>query len=120
SNKVVKYVSRKIVASEIKTAPEAAGSLTVTNAAAGTSNGTTIVTINEAAAGGNSLVYKVGAAEVTGLTVADTVADGTNFVSGTTEITVTADQYVTVYEIDGSNKVVKYVSRKIVASEIKA
>lgn len=97
-----------------------ADSLTVGSVIAGTTNGTTVVTINETAGAENSLVYKVGAEEVTSLTEEDTVTDGIAFTSGVTEIAVTADQYVTVYEINVSNKVVKYVSRQIVASEIKA
>ncbi|KXL51673.1 endo-1,4-beta-xylanase A precursor [Anaerotignum neopropionicum] len=97
-----------------------ADSLTVNTVVAGATTGTTVVTINETATAGNSLVYKVGASEVTGATVADTVEDGTAFVSGTTEIPVTANQYVTVYEINSTTKkVVSYISRQITAGEIK-
>ena len=102
----------------ITVAAQSADSLTVMSAAVGTSANRTVITINEAAGLGNSLVYKVGNTQITGLSVEDTIADGTVFVSGTTGITVTAGQYVTVYEINASNKIVKYVSRQIAATEI--
>ena len=96
-----------------------AGSLTVSSAAAGTATGTTVVTVAETAGAGDTFVYKVGSAEVTGLKVSDTLTDGTAFTSALTEISVTADQYVTIYEINGTSNVVKYVSRKIVSGEFK-
>ncbi|WKY44365.1 InlB B-repeat-containing protein [Eubacteriaceae bacterium ES2] len=118
TNVTITYTASSQNANQAITVNALAGSLTVVSANPGTTIGTTILTIS-GSTGGN-MFYQVGDTEVSGLTVEDAVTGVTTFVSGTTEIGVTANQYITVYELDGSNKVVKYVSYQVSSSEIKA
>lgn len=98
----------------IVTAPAAnAGKLAVT-LDKGTATGKTKVTAT--AGSGNTLKYAVGDEEVTGVKVGDAVT-GTELTTGT-EVDVTVNKYLTVYEVDGNGKAVNFNSTKVIASMI--
>ena len=95
-----------------------AGKLTIESVKPGSVAGTTIINIIEKIPSGYKRVYKIGPSEVTGLKVTDKVTDGKDYHEF--NITINANQYITIYEINGETKeVAKYVSRQIVDSEIK-
>ena len=83
-------------------------SLTAT-VAKGSATGTTAVTLINSAAPGDSFVYTIGTTEEKGKTTFDTVTTGTAFTSGA-DITVAAGKYLTIYEINATNNIVKYKS----------
>lgn len=91
--------------------------LTIESVKPGSGAGTTIINIFERIPSGYKRVYKIGPSEVTGLKVTDKVTDGKDYHEF--NITINANQYITIYEINGETKeVAKYVSRQIVDSEI--
>ncbi len=97
--------------------PTPASSLTV-KLEPGTNTGTTAVTVvNPIDGDKNELVYKVTTEEIKGVNVEDTLTDGTALPA---EISITADSYLTIYEINKTTKnVVKYKSVKVTADKIK-
>lgn len=97
--------------------PTVAGQLT-TSTAPGTATGTTAVTVSSYVTSGNSLVYTIGTTEVTGKNTVDTMTTGNPFTSGT-NITITANSYLTVYEIDSNSFIVKYKSINVTSGMIK-
>jgi hypothetical protein len=98
--------------------PTPAGTLTA-NPAQGSATGTTAITVVNTAALGNEFVYTKGANAVTGKYTSDAMTSGTAFTSGA-DISVTANEYITVYEINSTTKnIVRYKSIQISASNIK-
>lgn len=96
----------------------AAGALTLTPAL-GSGNGTTAVTVSTSAGTGNSFVYEITDSEVKDKTIENTVTGGLDFTPGG-NISITADKYLTVYEINSTTKkIVKYKSIQIKAANIK-
>jgi hypothetical protein len=92
--------------------------------AAGTAVGSTKITYATSVGGGNELVYGFSAAEVTGLTVEDTIT-GSAFTS-TNDIALggtgndKVGGFITLYEkVTATSKVVKYVSFEITNAEVK-
>ncbi len=97
--------------------PTAAMGLTVT-LAPGTAPGTTAPSVVNAPGTDNTFVYKISADEVKGVNTEDVLTDGISFTSGA-DITITADSYITIYEINSTTKkVVKYKSVKVTADKI--
>lgn len=92
------------------------GNLSTLPATKGTVAGTTSITVVNTPATGHKLVYKVGA-KVTGANIQDVVSDGADFTNGM-NIPVTAGQFVTIYEIDATNHIIKFKSVEITANEI--
>ena len=108
----------KYYAVTVSRAADPANALTISNVTAGVTSGTTVITISNTIPVGNKLVYVVSDAEVTEVTVETVINTGTDLESGTTEIGVSTDRYVTVYEINSTTqKVVNYVSRLIADGE---
>ncbi len=110
--------------------PVAAGTLTYTNAKGATTTGTTAFTMVTSKAAGNSWVYVITAAEipnaytvdkVANLTAVTAVAATVNAFTTTTvdDITVTAGQYLTVFEVNATGYIVKYKCTKITTDYIK-
>ncbi len=98
--------------------PSASGTLNLT-AVKGTSAGKTKLTVASALGFGNTWVYATGGEEITGKYVEDKLPEGTGttFKSGD-EITITANQYITIYEINAERNIIKYKSLKITADYI--
>lgn len=82
-------------------------SLTATLAAA-TTGKTKISAISPTTESGNSLKYKVGSAAETVVYDTSYTTGWTALTVGTTEISVTAGQVISVIEVDGSNKAKKF------------
>lgn len=98
----------------------ASGSLTLTAVAGGTAGKTKVTTANSIGSG-NSWIYEISTAAVTGLKMQDTLAaDKTNTFTSGMDITITAGQYLTVYEIDSNRHIMKYKSMQITAGMIKS
>ncbi len=98
--------------------PTPASGLT-TNLEPGTAVGATALTVVNPIGADNVLVYQIGTAEVTGVNTEDVFSTGNAFTSGT-DVSVTAGNYLTVYEINKTTKkVVKYKSVKVTADKIK-
>ena len=86
----------------------------------GSISGSTLATIAIAAGAGNHFTYKVvDSANVTP-SVGDVITGTTTYVPGNDITGVTAGKIVLLYELDASNKVVKYVSHLLVTGDIKA
>lgn len=100
--------------------PTGAGSLTL-SAVTGGATGTTKVSVASSLGAGNKWVYVIGTtAAATGINIEDQlpVGTGTDFTAGV-DIAITADKYITVYEIDANRNIIKYKSIQIKASMIK-
>ncbi len=99
--------------------PTAAGNLTL-SAVAGATAGTSKVSVISSLGTGNTWVYVVGTTAASGINIEDTLpaGTGTTFTTGM-EIAVTANQYITVYEIDANRNIIKYKSLQITAGMIK-
>lgn len=98
--------------------PTKAATAATATFAAGSAIGTTAATVT--AAVGNLLYYSIGAAAV----VANDrqyvdEAQLVSYVSGA-DIAVAADKYVSIYEVDTYGHLVKFLSHKLITSEIKA
>ena len=89
-----------------------------TTTSPGTVDGTTSVAIASATGADNHLVFEITPKEVTGVKMEDKFA-GTNVFSSGMNVTITAGQYLTIYELDINNYVMKYKSVLISASDIK-
>lgn len=112
-NKTVNKTSVRITI----TTPKAAASLDAT-AAPGSAVGTTAVTLNAPTAG-NIYVVEVGT-KVTGKTTSDKVDGAVPQYTSGSDISVTAGQYVTIYEINATTRnIVAFKSIEISASHIK-
>lgn len=98
--------------------PVLSGSLSLT-AGKGSVTGTTAIRNSTAVTSGDKLVYAIGSTEVTGKYSSDTMTTGIPFTSAGDITGVTANQYVTVYEIDGSDCIIRCKSIKITADCIK-
>lgn len=92
------------------------GTLTTLAPTKGTVTGTTSITVVNTPATGNKLVYKVGP-KVTGANIQDVVSDAADFTNGM-NIAVTAGQFVTIYEVDATNHIIKFKSIEITANDI--
>lgn len=97
----------------VVTAPDA-GTISTALLEKGTTTGKMKITAT--AGTGNTLSYKLGTTQVTGIKVGETVSGATSFSSGK-EIAVTAGQYITIYELN-SGKVVNFYSAQITADMI--
>jgi hypothetical protein len=98
--------------------PTPASSLAMT-VAKGTATGTTAVTTVSSVGAGNVLVYTIGPDVEKNKNTEDKMLTGTAFTSGG-DIAITANQYLTIYEIDATTKnIVKYKSIQITADMIK-
>ncbi|MDF2537023.1 MAG: hypothetical protein K0S76_44 [Herbinix sp.] len=84
----------------------------------GTAAGTTAITIASSLGTKNKWVYAITDAEVKDKVTQDKFSTGLAFESGK-DITVTAGKYITVYEINESEYIVKYRSILITADKIK-
>ncbi len=100
------------------TTPTPAATLNAT-VAKGTAAGTTKITLTGTAGAGNIWVYEIGTTAVSGKNTADILPTtvNKNFTSGS-NITVTAGQYITIYEINASRNIIKYKSIQIGAGQI--
>lgn len=98
--------------------PVLSGSLSLT-AGKGSATGTTAIRNSTAVSSGDKLVYTIGSSEVTGKYTSDTMTSGVLFTSGADITGVAANQYVTVYEVDGSDYIIRCKSIKITADYIK-
>ncbi|WP_277549036.1 hypothetical protein, partial [Brevibacillus laterosporus] len=117
SNNIVKFVSIQLKAGDIKAAPIAVPTISGHNVEAGSATGTTKVTY--VVGNKNSLKYKLEDNEFTKPNVGDVLSGGTGYITGN-DIQATAGQYLGLYEVDGSNNIVKFVSIQLKAGDIKA
>ncbi|MGG1445111.1 hypothetical protein ABE354_24270, partial [Brevibacillus laterosporus] len=115
SNHIVKFVSIKLESKNIKAAPVAVPTISNHKVEAGSATGTTKVTYT--AGEGNSLKYKLSDDAFTAPNVGDVLSDGTVYTSGE-NITAEANKYLGLYEVDGSNHIVKFVSVQLEAGNI--
>ena len=86
----------------------------------GSISGSTLATIAIAAGAGNHFTYKVVDSANATPSVGDVITGTTTYVPGNDITGVTAGKIVLLYELDASNKVVKYVSHLLVTGDIKA
>ncbi|MGG3128755.1 hypothetical protein, partial [Brevibacillus laterosporus] len=100
---------------DIKVAPIVAPAISGHNVEAGSATGTTKVTYTVGEE--NSLKYKLEDHEFTKPNVGDVLSGGTSYTSGD-DIQATAGQYLGLYEVDGSNNIVKFVSIKLESGNI--
>ncbi|WP_094700712.1 hypothetical protein [Brevibacillus laterosporus] len=117
SDKIVKFVSVQLEAKDIKAAPVVAPTISVHKVEAGSASGTTKVTYTVSE--GNSLRYKLADDAFTAPNVGDVLSGGTGYTSGD-DISAKANKYLGLYEVDGSDKIVKFVSVQLKAKDIKA
>ncbi|AYK05253.1 hypothetical protein [Brevibacillus laterosporus] len=117
SNNIVKFVSIQLKAGDIKAAPIAVPTISGHNVEAGSATGTTKVTY--VVGNKNSLKYKIEDNEFTKPNVGDVLSGGTGYNTGN-DIQATTGQYLGLYEVDGSNNIVKFVSIQLKAGDIKA
>ncbi|MBG9801484.1 hypothetical protein ABHN05_00690 [Brevibacillus laterosporus] len=117
SDKIVKFVSVQLEAKDIKAAPVVAPIISGHKVEAGSATGTTKVTYT--VGNGNSLKYKLEDKAFTIPNVGDVLSGGTGYTSGQ-DITAEANKYLGLYEVDGSNHIVKFVSVQLEAKDIKA
>ena len=94
-----------------------AGTLTTTSAP-GSATSTTAVTIVNALGTGNTFVVATSATEVTNKNVEDVFTTGSNYTSGA-DVTVTAGQYLTIYEINSTKNIIRYKSILVTAAMLK-
>ncbi len=113
----MKFVSIQLKAGDIKAAPIAVPAISGHKVEAGSATGTTKVTYTVGEE--NSLKYKLEDNEFTKPNVGDVLSGGTSYTSGD-DIQATAGQYLGLYEVDGSNNIVKFVSIQLKAGDIKA
>ncbi len=97
--------------------PTDAISLTTTTTV-GSADGTTKIILVSTPGIGNSLRYEITSTQVTGKKMEDKF-EGTNIFTDGMDIAITADQYLTIYEINSDKYIMKYKSIQIKASEIK-
>ncbi|PPA80656.1 hypothetical protein C4A76_26015, partial [Brevibacillus laterosporus] len=116
-NNIVKFVSVQLEAGNIKAAPVAVPTISNHKVEAGSATGTTKVTYT--VGNGNSLKYKLEDKAFTIPNVGDVLSGGTGYTSGQ-DITAEANKYLGLYEVDGSDKIVKFVSVQLEAKDIKA
>ncbi|MCR8940214.1 hypothetical protein O0555_23340, partial [Brevibacillus laterosporus] len=117
SDNIVKFVSVQLKAKDIKAAPVVAPTISGHNVEAGSASGTTKVTYT--VGNGNSLKYKLADNAFTPPNVGDILSDGTVYTTGE-DIKAEANKYLGLYEVDGSNHIVKFVSVQLKAKDIKA
>ncbi|MGG3594805.1 hypothetical protein, partial [Brevibacillus laterosporus] len=117
SNHIVKFVSVQLKAKDIKVAPIAVPTISGHKVEAGSAPGTTKVTYTTGE--GNSLKYKLADNAFTIPNVGDVLSGGTGYISGE-NIPAEANKYLGLYEVDGSNNIVKFVSVQLKAKDIKA
>ncbi|MBG9799232.1 hypothetical protein P4V40_02215 [Brevibacillus laterosporus] len=117
SNNIVKFVSVQLKAKDIKVAPIAVPTISGHKVEAGSAPETTKVTYTTGE--GNSLEYKLADDAFTIPNVGDVLSGGTGYISGE-NIPAEANKYLGLYEVDGSNNIVKFVSVQLKAKDIKA
>ncbi len=94
-----------------------AGSLKIAFVMPGYTSGTVAITLDHPAGAGYSFVYAFSYGPVSGLTIEDTIQDGSSFTDGA-EIEASAGQYITIYEINSTYHILNYVSRQITESDL--
>ncbi len=99
--------------------PTQAGSLTL-SAVKGDTAGTTKISVVSPLGAGNSWVYTIDDAAVTGKYSDDVLPQdkGTAYTTGS-EITVAVNKYVTIYELNATRNIVKYKSVQITSDNLK-
>lgn len=97
--------------------PTASGTLTTT-AVKGTATGATAVTVVNALDTGNSFVYTLGATEVKGKNMEDTVTGDIPFTPGT-DIAVGTNKYLTIYEVNSTKNIIRYKCIEITTDIVK-
>ncbi|MCR8996767.1 hypothetical protein, partial [Brevibacillus laterosporus] len=117
SNHIVKFVSVQLEAQDIKAAPVVAPAISGHKVEAGSATGTTKVTY--AVGNKNSLKYKLEDHAFTEPNVGDVLSGGKVYTSGQ-DIQAEANKYLGLYEVDGANHIVKFVSIQLKAQDIKA
>ncbi|WP_372486559.1 hypothetical protein [Brevibacillus laterosporus] len=118
SDKIVKFVSVQLEAKDIKAAPVVAPIISGHKVEAGSATGTTKVTYT--VGNGNSLKYKLEDKAFTPPHVGEALSGGEQDYTSGGDIPATAGQYLGLYEVDGSNHIVKFVSIKLESKNIKA
>ncbi|NKQ22521.1 hypothetical protein, partial [Brevibacillus laterosporus] len=112
---IVKFVSVQLGDQNIKAAPVAVPTISGHKVEVGSASGTTKVTYT--AGEGNSLKYKLSDDAFTAPNVGDVLSDGTVYTSGE-NITAEANKSLGLYEVDGSNNIVKFVSIELESENI--
>jgi hypothetical protein len=98
--------------------PTAATILTTT-AAKGTAPGTTAITVLNTLGTGNAFLYTLGDTEVKYKNIEDTITEGLlPFVSGA-DIAVGTNRYLTIYELNATNNIIKYKCIELKADIVK-
>ncbi len=100
----------------IKNPTDALGLTTTTTV--GTVDGTTAITLVSPPSVDNHLRYEISSAQITGKKMEDKFTAGSTFTSGM-NIAITADQWITIYELNADDYIMKYKSIQIKATEIK-
>jgi phi13 family phage major tail protein len=88
--------------------------------AAGTVSGSTKATITDAAGSGNHFAYKKSATSIDTPNVGDTATGITSYTSAANITSVTAGDYIGIYEVTAADAVVKFVLHQVVSGEINA
>lgn len=89
--------------------------MTITSEA-GTTSGSTHITVSEASTGGNSYKYKI-AANPTIPSIGDTCSSGYTNWDGNEEITAEDGKTIVIVEVDSNNTAVAVGSAKVVSAE---
>lgn len=99
--------------------PEASSAPALTATfAAGSVAGSTKATISDSAGAGNHFAYSVSETTPETPATGDVITGSTTYVSGNNITGVTAGKSVALYELDSSNKVVKFTAHTLTAEEI--
>ncbi|MBG9790265.1 hypothetical protein, partial [Brevibacillus laterosporus] len=118
SDNIVKFVSIELEAGNIKSAPVAVPTISNHKVEAGSATGTTKVTYT--VGNGNSLKYKLENNAFTTPNVGEALPGGEQDYTSGGDITAKAGQHLGLYEVDGANNIVKFVSIELKAGDIKA
>ncbi|MCZ0852334.1 hypothetical protein O0547_22265, partial [Brevibacillus laterosporus] len=116
SNNIVKFVSVQLEAKDIKAAPVVAPTISGHKIEAGIASGTTKVTYT--VGNGNSLKYKLADNAFTTPNVGDVLPGGEQDYTTGNDIPAEANKYLGLYEVDGSNNIVKFVSIQLESGNI--
>ncbi|PPA93245.1 hypothetical protein [Brevibacillus laterosporus] len=115
-NNIVKFVSVQLEAGNIKAAPVAVPTISNHKVEAGSATGTTKVTYT--VGNGNSLKYKLEDKAFTIPNVGEALPGGEQVYTTGNDIPAEANKYLGLYEVDGSNNIVKFVSIQLESGNI--
>ncbi|MCR8940405.1 hypothetical protein O0555_24345, partial [Brevibacillus laterosporus] len=118
SDKILKFVSVQLEAQDIKAAPVAVPSISGQVVAEGSASGTTKVTYT--VGNGNSLKYKLADNAFMSPNVGEALPGSEQDYTSGKDISAKAGQHLGLYEVDGANNIVKFVSIELGAQNIKA